>query len=229
VVTQHSSRIFFRTAGTYCSYYQQRTTIPVYPPGTQSADLAAACYPNQCSWDSTQNYCSILFYNVYDSFTSRYQSVISCVEGCVTTSPCINGANAVYLDWSWPYYDGINAITADSCPIQCNAGFMLSGTYCVAQPPCLSCAAGTYSMGVGNSAPWSTCYAGSYQPGGGITGCSLCQAGSYTNTSGYTACLQCQTGQYQQASNASFCGTCASGLYANATGASSFLSSATGQ
>jgi hypothetical protein len=162
---------------------------------------------------------------------------VDCYSGCVTASPCINGANGVFIAPSSSSFDGATDVAPDSCPIVCNPGFVLENNYCVPVPPCQTCTADTYSgAGETDCTTCIVCNSGYYSSGcqggqqgvctpcpvcsddlysvgcgGASPGTCTCKPGTYSVDSGSIAslvCVSCQAGTYSVAAGASASDTC---------------------
>ena len=112
-----------------------------------------------------------------------YATRLVCEEGCAAVAPCTNGADGVYL--------GAGFTTANSCPVQCNPGYILNPV-----TNACACAGGACVEGL---SPCLQCPVGSYQTASGATTCAACAAGTFSESTGAynaTECAPCPAGYY---------------------------------
>jgi hypothetical protein len=113
----------------------------------------------------------------------NYATNLVCEEGCAAVAPCTNGADGVYL--------GAGFTTANSCPVQCNPGYILNPV-----TNACACAGGACVEGL---SPCLQCPVGSYQTASGATTCAACAAGTFSESTGAynaTECAPCPAGYY---------------------------------
>jgi hypothetical protein len=245
-----------KTTGYYCSFYQPYQTIEVTGGELQTLGpiYTAACYPGGsgksvtpgiCAWRRDINswgpfYCRNAVANcVSNQYLQTFCTTgsLECVNGCITASPCTNGANGVFVPPTSSTFDGVTDVTPDSCPIVCNPGFVLQNNYCVPVPPCETCPAdkysapgetvcttcvvcntGFYSIGCqggkqGVCTPCPVCSDDLYGVGcgGSSPGTCTCKPGTYAlnmGSSSSLACAACQAGTYSVTAGASTPDTC---------------------
>ena len=228
-LTQHTAPIGHRQRDQYCSSYQY-TPYLIFSPAVTS--LYNICYlddfrSGKCPWSAGSS-CYVA-QTYYDYVLMQMVSQVGCSVGCVQTTTCTNIYNGTFLP-NTGSFDGIHDVAPNSCLIQCNPGFMLSDNYCVPQPTCLACPAGTYNTVNGSSSctPCPSCPIGQYNPGctlttaGSCAFCPSCPAGYYSPTCfaadlslklpAATPCAQCPAGMYSPV-NASACVFCPYGKY----------------
>jgi hypothetical protein len=181
-----------KTTGYYCSFYQPYQTIQVTGGELQTLGpiYTAACYPGGsgtvspgiCAWrrDSINSwgpfYCRNAVANcVSNQYLQTFCTTgsLECVNGCITASPCTNGANGVFVPPTSDTFDGVTDITPTSCPIQCNPGFTLQDNYCVPKAPCASCGNDYSAPGAAVCKPCRVCPTGSY-----LVGCNESSEGT---------------------------------------------------
>lgn len=112
-----------------------------------------------------------------------YATRLVCEEGCAAVAPCTNGADGVYL--------GAGFTAANSCPVQCNPGYILNPV-----TNACACAGGACVEGL---SPCLQCPVGSYQTASGATTCAACAAGTFSESTGAynaTECAPCPAGYY---------------------------------
>jgi len=112
-----------------------------------------------------------------------YETRFVCEEGCAAVAPCTNGADGVYL--------GAAFTASNSCPVQCNPGYILNPV-----TNACACAGGACVEGL---SPCLQCPVGSYQTASGATTCAACAAGTYSFAAGAynaTECAPCPAGYY---------------------------------
>ena len=144
-----------------------------------------------------------------------------------------------------------NSNTCTSCPTQqfATATGMSACTYCVPgtyylDNQCLTCMAGTYSTGSGQTSvsDCAQCSPGTYNPSAGQSTCQKCEPGTIMPYAGEVTCLYCSPGQYTDENHLactpcpqntySFpamdwpCTPCAPGLITTTTGSSQCTDSA---
>ena len=155
----------------------------------------------------------------------------------VNTGGCVACSNK-------PAYSTYSAYPSEgtftnTCPFTCNAGYLLSGSNCVAtscsapvdvtkelvpdtpSPACNTrCKAGYRGDAATNPTTCTICSAGTIAAAGSTT-CSPCAAGtSTTSLQGQTACTPCDAGS-SSAQGAATCTPCAAGSKSGSTGSTS--------
>jgi hypothetical protein len=168
--------------GWYCSYYvQQRyeeawfapTTLPscyqcfgYVGDNSRFNPTYVAGYTTTCPWSCTSSFCSSIYSGKINSQPppNQYMYSLDCNAGCVRKTPCQAIENG--------YFTGRGGTASDTCPFECNAGYLKQGYSCV-----------------------GTCSEGFYQLNGYCTECQKCAAnGLYkSGCSGSSAgdCIPC--------------------------------------